>query len=122
DHMQVALSVAIMKMVRSDLAASGVIFTLDPESGFRDVVVVTASYGLGENIVQGRVDPDEFCVHKPTFEKGRRCVLRHRLGRKQVQMLFGRGPGRTSTRNMVPPARERARYCICDAEVLQLAG
>ena len=67
DHFKVALSVAVMKMVRSDLAASGVIFTLDTESGFRDVVFVTGAYGLGENIVQGAVDPDEFYVHKPTF-------------------------------------------------------
>ena len=68
DHFKVALSVGVMKMVRSDLAASGVIFTLDTESGFRDVVFVTGSYGLGENIVQGTVDPDEFYVHKPTFQ------------------------------------------------------
>ena len=71
DHFKVALSVAVMKMVRSDLAASGVIFTLDTESGFRDVVLVTGSYGIGENIVQGRVDPDEFYIHKPTFLRER---------------------------------------------------
>jgi pyruvate,water dikinase len=69
DHFKVALSVGVMKMVRADLAASGVIFTLDTESGFRDVVFVTGSYGLGENVVQGKVDPDEFYVHKPTFGK-----------------------------------------------------
>ena len=80
DHFKVALSVAVMKMVRSDLAASGVIFTLDTESGFRNVVFVTGCYGLGETIVQGQVDPDEFYVHKPTLKQGFRCVLRRRLG------------------------------------------
>ena len=72
DHLKIGLSVGVMKMVRSDIAASGVAFTLDTESGFRDVVLVTGSYGLGENIVQGRVDPDEFHVHKPTFKRGYR--------------------------------------------------
>jgi pyruvate, water dikinase len=75
DHFKVALSVGVMKMVRADLASSGVMFTLDTESGFRDVVFITGVYGLGENIVQGTVDPDEFYVHKPTFEKGFRAVL-----------------------------------------------
>src|SRR3972149_3154245 len=80
DHFKVALSVGVMKMVRSDRAASGVIFTLDTESGFRDVVFVTGVYGLGENIVQGTVDPDEFYVHKPTFPAGHRAVLGPALG------------------------------------------
>jgi len=119
-HMQVALSVAVMKMIRSDLAASGVIFTLDPESGFRDAVVITGSYGLGENIVQGRVDPDEFCVFKPTFQKGFRTVLRHRLGRKQTRLVFAQGPGKT-TRSLPTPAHDRGRYCITDTEILGLA-
>jgi pyruvate,water dikinase len=87
DHFKVALSVGVMKMVRSDLAASGVIFTLDTESGFRDVVFVTGSYGLGENVVQGAVDPDEFYVHKPTFRQGHRAVLRRVLGKKQLKMV-----------------------------------
>lgn len=120
DHMKVALSVAVMKMVRSDRAASGVIFTLDTESGFRDVVLVTGSYGLGENIVQGRVDPDEFHVHKPTFAAGHRAVLRHRLGTKQVKLVFAAGPRRT-TRNLKVAAAARARYCITDEEVLALS-
>jgi pyruvate,water dikinase len=80
DHMKVALSVAVMQMVQSDDASSGVVFTLDTESGFRDVVFVTGAYGLGENVVQGRVDPDEWYVHKPTFRQGRRAVLRRALG------------------------------------------
>src|SRR5579872_2403045 len=83
---KVALSVGVMPMVRSDLAASGVIFTLDTESGFRDGVTVTGSYGLGENIVQGIVDPDEFYVHKPTFNEGFRAVLSRRLGAKDKRM------------------------------------
>jgi pyruvate, water dikinase len=91
DHFKVALSVGVMKMVRADLAASGVIFTLDTESGFRDVVFVTGSWGLGENIVQGKVDPDEFYVHKPTFRQGYRAVLSRRLGNKQMRLVYARG-------------------------------
>ena len=119
DHFKVALSVGVMKMVRSDLAASGVIFTLDTESGFRDVVFVTGAYGLGENVVQGKVDPDEFYVHKPTFRRGHRAVLSHSLGRKQMRMVYARG-ARTTTRNVSTPARERERFCIDDNEVLKL--
>ena len=85
DHFKIALSIGVMKMVRSDLAASGVIFTLDTESGFRDVVFITGAYGLGENVVQGAVDPDEFYVFKPTFEAGHRAVLRRVLGGKKRQ-------------------------------------
>jgi len=84
DHFTVALSIGVMKMVRSDLAASGVIFSLDTESGFPDVVFVTGAYGLGENVVQGAVDPDEFYVHKPRFEAGYRAVLRRNLGAKKT--------------------------------------
>lgn len=83
-----ALAVGIQKMVRADFASSGVIFTLDTESGFRDVVFVTAACGLGENVVQGTVDPDEFYIHKPTFAAGHRCVLRHTLGAKQLKMVY----------------------------------
>lgn len=119
DHFKVALSVAVMKMVRSDLAASGVIFTIDTESGFRDVVFVTGSYGLGENIVQGTVDPDEFYVHKPTFNSGYRAVLSRRLGSKQTRMVYARG--HTSTRNVKTLQIDRKRFCISDTEVLELA-
>jgi pyruvate,water dikinase len=120
DHFKVALSVGVMKMLRSDRAASGVIFTLDTESGFRDVVFVTGVYGLGENIVQGTVDPDEFYVHKPTFRAGRRAVLSRSLGRKQLRMIYAdRGGG---TKNVPVPEAERGRFCIADAEVLKLAG
>ncbi len=90
DHFKVALSVGVMKMVRSDLAASGVIFTLDTETGFRDVVFVTGTYGLGETIVQGTVDPDEFYVHKPTLKNGFRAVLSRRLGSKKKRLVYAR--------------------------------
>ena len=121
DHVKVALSVAVMKMVRADRAASGVIFTLDTESGFRDVVLVTGSYGLGENIVQGKVDPDEFYVHKPTFAQGYRAVLSRSLGRKQQQLVYSRRRGGATTRNIATRKPERERFCIGDAEVLELA-
>ena len=121
DHFKVALSVGVMKMVRSDLASSGVIFTLDTESGFRDVVFVTGSWGLGENVVQGKVDPDEFYVHKPTFRQGYRAVLSRSLGRKQMRLVYARGHGETSTRNLLTRKAERQRYCLLDAEVLELA-
>ena len=120
DHFKVALSVGVMKMLRSDRAASGVTFTLDTESGFRDVVFVTGVYGLGENIVQGTVDPDEFYVHKPTFSAGHRAVLSRSLGRKQLRMIYAdRGGG---TRNVPVSEAERERFCIADVEVLKLAG
>jgi pyruvate,water dikinase len=92
DHFRVALSVTVMKMVRADRGSSGVIFTLDTESGFRDVIFLTGAYGLGETVVQGTVDPDEFYVHKPTFRKGFRAVLSHKLGSKERKlMLTGKG-------------------------------
>ena len=121
DHFKVALSVAVMKMVRSDIGASGVIFTLDTESGFRDVVFVTVCYGLGETIVQGQVDPDEFYVHKPTLAQGFHCVLRRRLGGKQIRMIYGKRGGSHATLTRNVPDAERRRFCISDAEVLNLA-
>jgi pyruvate,water dikinase len=119
DHFKVALSVGVMKMVRADGAASGVMFTLDTESGFRDVVFITGVWGLGENIVQGTVDPDEFYVHKPTFRLGRRAVLSRSLGSKQMRMIYADHGG---TENVPVPEDERARFCVTDAEVLELAG
>jgi pyruvate,water dikinase len=109
-------------MVRSDLAASGVIFTLDTESGFRDVVFVTGAWGLGENVVQGAVDPDEFYVHKPTFRNGHRTVLRRLRGEKQLKMVYGRTGRGATTRNLPTVVAERERFCISDEEVLRLAG
>ena len=111
-----------MKMVRSDRAASGVIFTLDTESGFRDVVFITGSYGLGENIVQGKVDPDEFYVHKPTFRQGHRAVLRRSLGQKQLTMTLATGPYRRRPRRTSRrPPRRTTRFCLADGEALTLA-
>jgi pyruvate,water dikinase len=122
DHFKVALSIGVMKMVRSDLASSGVMFSLDTESGFSDVVFVTGSWGLGENVVQGAVDPDEFYVHKPTFEAGHRAVLRRMLGDKAVKMIFVEGGTKQTTRNVPTPKADRRRYCLSDADVLELAG
>jgi pyruvate,water dikinase len=117
DHLAVGLSVGVMRMVRSDEAASGVMFTLDTESGFPDVVLVASSYGLGENIVQGAVDPDEFHVHKPTLRTGHRTVLRHRLGSKARTMVLGaHGPVNVET-----AAAARRRFSINDDEVVALA-
>ena len=122
DHFKVALSVGVMKMVRSDEASSGVIFTLDTESGFRDVVFVTGSYGLGENIVQGKVDPDEFYVHKPTYQKGHRAVLRRSLGEKQLTMGLRAGAFGATTEDRPTLPENRDRFCISDLDVLTLAG
>ncbi|MDH3642462.1 MAG: phosphoenolpyruvate synthase [Gammaproteobacteria bacterium] len=119
-QLDVALSVGIMKMVRADQASSGVLFTLDTESGFRDVVLINAAYGLGENIVQGTVDPDEFYVHKPTFRLGHRCVLRRNLGAKQMRMVSGSRRGGGSTLNVPTSESERARFALNDDEVMAL--
>ena len=121
DHLKVLLSVGIMKMVRSDLASSGVAFSLDTESGFRDVVFVTGAWGLGENVVQGTVDPDEFFVFKPALARGKRAVLRRTLGGKKVKMVYGEGGLRRATANVPTSPEERARFCLSDEEVLTLA-
>ncbi len=122
DHLSIGLSVGVMKMVRSDLASSGVLFTLDTESGFRDVVFITGAYGLGENVVQGVVDPDEFYVHKPTYQQGHRAVLRRNMGRKQIRMVYAQGRGGQTTANVPTPDIDRGRFCLTDDEVLTLAG
>ncbi len=121
DHFKVLLSVGIMKMVRSDLGAAGVMFSLDTETGFRDVVFVTGAYGLGENVVQGTVDPDEFYVFKPTFTIGKRVVLRRALGSKKIKMVYAAGGTREATRNIPTSLNERDRFCITDQDVLTLA-
>ena len=122
DHFKVALSVGVMKMVRSDLASSGVMFSLDTESGFREVVFITGAYGLGENVVQGAVDPDEFYVHKPTYATGHGAVLRRSLGDKAVKMVLAEGSSRQTTRNVPTPKADRRRFCLTDQEVVDLAG
>ncbi len=121
DHFEVALSVGIMKMVRSDLATSGVTFTLDTETGFRDVVFITAIYGLGENIVQGVVNPDEYYVFKPTLHKGHKAIIRKKLGDKKIKMIYGQGSTRIFTRNIEVPDTDRKRFCLSDDDILTLA-
>ncbi|HKJ62874.1 MAG TPA: phosphoenolpyruvate synthase, partial [Hyphomicrobiales bacterium] len=121
EHFKVALSIGIMKMVRSDLAASGVMFSLDTETGFPDVVFITGAYGLGENVVQGAVDPDEFYVHKPTFENGHRAVLRRSLGAKKIKMIYAEGGTREPIKNIATPKTDRELFCIGDEDVLMLA-
>jgi len=121
DHFKIALSIGIMKMVRSDLATSGVTFTLDTETGFRDVVFITACYGLGENIVQGAVNPDEYYVFKPTFRKGYRAIIRKNLGDKRIKMIYGRGDSKVLTRNVEVPEADRKRFCLIDDDILTLA-
>ena len=122
DHRNVALSAGVQRMVRSETAAAGVMFTLDTESGFRDVVFITGSYGLGETVVQGAVNPDEFYVHKPTLAAGRPAVLRRNLGSKAIKMIYGSEAtaGKSVETVDVDPA-ERQRFALTDAEVTDLA-
>jgi pyruvate,water dikinase len=122
DHFKVSLSIGVMKMVRSDISSSGVMFSIDTESGFRDAVFVTGAYGLGENVVQGAVDPDEFYVHKPTYLAGHRAVLRRLIGDKAVKMILVDGETKNTTRNIPTPKSDRARFCLTDEDVLELAG
>ncbi|WP_340818099.1 phosphoenolpyruvate synthase [Methanolobus sp. WCC4] len=121
DHFKVGLSIGVMKMVRSDLASSGVIFTLDTETGFENVVFITGAYGLGENVVQGLVNPDEFYVFKPTLGDGYRPIIKKKRGSKEIKMIYGRGDSRVLTRNVDVPEADRKRYCITDDEALALA-
>ncbi len=122
EHESVALSAAVQRMVRSDLGASGVMFTLDTESGFRDVVFITSSWGLGETVVQGAVNPDEFYVHKPMLGAGRPAIIRRSLGSKLHKMVFAdTAAAGQSTRTVDTPASERDRFSLSDADVLELA-
>ena len=122
EHMDVALSIGVQKMVRSDIGASGVIFTLDTESGFRDVVTITSAWGLGENVVQGTVNPDEFSVYKPGLANGNRTILKRRLGDKALKMVYGQdGAAGLSTRNVPVHTSDRFRFSINDEEVIELA-
>ena len=120
DHSEVALSAGIQRMVRSDMATSGVMFTLDTETGFRDAVVINASYGLGESIVQGGVNPDEFYVYKPALAAGRLAVLSRRLGSKQTRMRFA-ADQRVRVETEAVPENDRRRFCLTDAEIEALA-
>src|SRR5574340_374179 len=121
-HAEVALSAGVQRMVRSDTSASGVMFTLDTESGFNDVVFITASYGLGETVVQGAVNPDEFYVHKPTLAEGKPAVIRRNLGSKLIKMVFAekKEAGR-STRTVDVAEADRVKFSLTDEDVLELA-
>src|SRR5258706_457564 len=121
-HAGVALSAAVQQMVRSDLGAAGVTFTLDTESGFRDVVFTTSSYGLGELLVQGAVNPDEFYVHKPMLERGKPAIVRRALGSKLQKMVFSQSASAgKSTRTVEVPEEERNRFSLSNEEILELA-
>ncbi|MDO8387946.1 MAG: PEP/pyruvate-binding domain-containing protein, partial [Polaromonas sp.] len=120
-HADVALSAGVQRMVRSDIGAAGVMFTIDTESGFEDVVFITSSYGLGETVVQGAVNPDEFYVHKPMLKAGKRCVIRRNLGSKLLQMEFTTAEEKKAGGKLVKttdvPAELRNRYSLTDADV-----
>ena len=124
-HAEVALSAGVQRMVRSDLGAAGVMFTIDTESGFEDVVFITASYGLGETVVQGAVNPDEFYVHKPMLRANKRAVIRRNLGSKLIQMVFASPEEKAKTGKLITttdvPLEQRNRYSLSDADVEQLA-
>ncbi|MFM7001106.1 MAG: phosphoenolpyruvate synthase [Limnohabitans sp.] len=124
-HADVALSAGVQRMVRSDLGAAGVMFTIDTESGFEDVVFITSSYGLGETVVQGAVNPDEFYVHKPMLAAGNRAVIRRNLGSKLIEMVFASPEEKAASGKLVKtidvPAELRNRYSLTDAEIEQLA-
>ncbi len=120
DHFKVALSIGVQRMVRSDLACSGVMFTIDTESGFRDAVMVSAAYGLGENVVQGSVTPDEYTVFKPTLKTGHRPVLQKTVGSKEFKLIYDTGGGKMVKNVPVAPG-DRARLALSDDEVLELA-
>ena len=124
-HAEVALSAGVQRMVRSDLGAAGVMFTIDTESGFEDVVFITSSYGLGETVVQGAVNPDEFYVHKPMLRAAKRAVIRRNLGSKLVQMEFTTAAEKAASGKLVKttdvPTEQRNRYSLTDADVEQLA-
>ncbi len=125
-HEHVALSAGIQRMVRSDLGAAGVMFTIDTESGFSDVVFITSSYGLGETVVQGAVNPDEFYVHKPMLKAGKRALIRRSLGSKLIQMQFTTAAEKAASGKLVKttdvPTELRNRYSLTDADVEKLAA
>ncbi len=121
DHFSIALSIGVQKMVRSDLAASGVMFSLDTESGFKDVVFITGAYGLGENVVQGAVNPDEFYVFKPTLKQGFKPIISKKLGSKEIKMIYSLD-GKHPTKNVSVDPTKRNEFCINDDEILTLAN
>lgn len=120
DHLKVALSIGVQTMVRSDLASSGVMFSIDTESGFRNAVLINAAYGLGENVVQGTVNPDEYYVFKPTLSEGFRPILKKALGSKSMKLIYDVG-GSKMTKNVPVPPEQQASYALSDDDILQLA-
>ena len=121
DHFSIALSVGIQKMVRSDMACSGVMFSIDTESGFKEVVYVTGSWGLGENIVQGAVNPDEFYIFKPTLKQGFKPIISQKLGSKELKMVYTHDGSKSPTKNIHTPPADKERFCLTNDEVLTLA-
>jgi len=126
DYFKVYLSVVVMKMVRSDIGTSGVMFSLDTETGFKDVVFINAAYGLGENVVQGAIDPDSFYVHKPTYNMGHRAILKRRLGSKALKMIFTNTLNTDNiaveyTKNIETSKEERSHFCLNSEDVMILA-
>ncbi|MCC5618478.1 phosphoenolpyruvate synthase [Nostoc sp. CHAB 5836] len=120
DHFSIALAVGVQKMVRSDLATSGVMFSIDTETGFKDAALITAAYGLGENVVQGSVNPDEYYVFKPTLKAGFRPIIDKKLGSKELKMIYD--DGSKLTKNVSVSASERGKFALSDQEILQLAS
>ena len=121
DHLSIALSIGVQKMVRSDLAASGVIFSIDTESGFKEAVLITGAYGLGETVVQGTVNPDEFYVFKPALKQGYRPIVQKKLGTKEIKMIYAERRGGEATETVSVPVEQRRKFCLDDDEILQLA-
>jgi pyruvate,water dikinase len=121
EHAAVALSVGVQHMVRSDLGCAGVMFTLDTDSGFRDVVFITSAYGLGETVVQGSVNPDEYYVYKPALRAGRRALLRKNLGAKAIKMIYGEPGAQQRVRTVDVPLQDRQRFSLAEADILALA-
>ncbi|MCK9391550.1 MAG: phosphoenolpyruvate synthase [Syntrophales bacterium] len=121
DHMSIALSIGVQKMVRSDLASSGVIFSIDTESGFKEAILITAAYGLGETVVQGTVNPDEFFVFKPTLKQGHRPIVQKKLGTKEFKMVYAGGKGGEATETVSVAIEERRKFCLNEDEILKLA-
>ena len=120
DHFKIGLSIGVQKMVRSDKASSGVMFTIDTESGFKDVVFLTAGYGLGENIVQGKINPDEYYIFKPTLKKGFKSILSKKIGSKAYKLIYD-AHGNKTTKNVPVDAEDRLKYVLKDDEILKLA-
>ncbi|MFC1752371.1 phosphoenolpyruvate synthase [Thermoproteota archaeon] len=121
DHFSIALSIGVQKMVRSDLSCSGVMFSIDTESGFKDVAFITGAYGLGENVVQGAVNPDEYYVFKPTLKKGFRPIISKKVGEKKIKMIYDHQGMKTSTKNVSVAEEDRKKFVLTDDEILTLA-